>query len=240
MTGDAGTRTLRLAFVIMKPFTEQHLALFRRHMVEIIDMHFDLAEDELGKSEVEPDLRRALLDVPRHLFVPQNLIMMSYQDSPLPIGFDKTISQPFIGAVMIDLLDLQPEERVLEIGTGLGYQAAVMSEMDAEVFSVEVVEEFAEAAGARLAALGYDVKIRVGDGSRGWAEHAPYDAILVTAAAAEPPFELLAQLRPGGRMVLPLGGSEVQKLSVVTKRAGGNVEVREVMPVRFTQLELMA
>lgn len=240
MTGDAGTRTLRPAFVIMKPFTEQHLALFRRHMVEIIDMHFDLAEDELGKSEVEPDLRRALLDVPRHLFVPQNLIMMSYQDSPLPIGFDKTISQPFIGAVMIDLLDLQPEERVLEIGTGLGYQAAVMSEMDAEVFSVEVVEEFAEAAGARLAALGYDVKIRVGDGSRGWAEHAPYDAILVTAAAAEPPFELLAQLRPGGRMALPLGGSEVQKLSVVTKRAGGNVEVREVMPVRFTQLELMA
>ena len=224
----------------MKPLTEQHLAMFRRHMVEIIDMHFDLASDELGTDVIDPDLRRALMDVPRHLFVPANLAVMAYHDTPLPIGFDKTISQPFIGAVMIDLLDLQPEERVLEIGTGLGYQAAVMSEMDAEVFSVEVVEEFAEAAGARLAALGYDVKIRVGDGSRGWAEHAPYDAILVTAAAAEPPFELLAQLRPGGRMVLPLGGSEVQKLSVVTKRAGGNVEVREVMPVRFTQLELMA
>jgi len=224
----------------MKPFTEQHLALFRRHMVEIIDMHFDLASEELGESEVDPDLRRALMDVPRHLFVPQSLMLMSYQDSPLPIGFDKTISQPFIGAVMIELLDLQPGERVLEIGTGLGYQAAVMAEMGADVFSVEVVEEFAEAAGARLGALGYDVKIRVGDGSRGWAEHGPYDRILVTAAAEEPPFELLEQLRPGGRMVLPLGGTDVQKLSVVNKRADGNAEVREVMPVRFTQLELIA
>ncbi len=222
----------------MKPLTEQHLAIFRRHMVEIVDMHFDLASDEIGKGAPGSELRRALMDVPRHLFVPHNLAALAYQDGPLPIGFDKTISQPFIGALMLDLLDLQPGQRVLEIGTGLGYQAAVMAEMGCEVFSVEVVEEFAEAAEARFAALGYAVKVRVGDGSRGWDEHAPFDAILVTAAAPEPPFSLLGQLASAGRMVLPIGGADVQKLSVVEKKPGGLVEVREVMPVRFTQLEL--
>ena len=222
----------------MKPLTEQHLAIFRRHMVEIVEMHFDLASEEIGKDAPGAELRRALMDVPRHLFVPANLAALAYQDSPLPIGFDKTISQPFIGALMLDLLDLQPGQRVLEIGTGLGYQAAVMAEMGAEVFSVEVVEEFAEAAETRFAALGYAVQVRVGDGSRGWEEHAPYDAVLVTAAAPEPPFELLEQLRPGGRMVLPIGVGDVQKLSLVEKRADALAEVREVMPVRFTQLEL--
>ena len=207
-------------------------------MVEIVEMHFDLAGEEIGKDAPGAELRRALMDVPRHLFVPANLAALAYQDSPLPIGFDKTISQPFIGALMLDLLDLRPGQRVLEIGTGLGYQAAVMAEMGCEVFSVEVVEEFAEAAETRFAALGYAVQVRVGDGSRGWEEHAPYDAVLVTAAAPEPPFELLEQLRPGGRMVLPIGGADVQKLSLVEKRADALAEVREVMPVRFTQLEL--
>ena len=113
----------------MKPMTEHHLAILRRHMVEIIDLHYDLAEEELGKDELGPDLRRALIEVPRHLFVPQPLAAVAYQDSPLPIGFEKTLSQPFIGALMIDLLDLRPGQRVLEVGTGLGYQAAVMAEM---------------------------------------------------------------------------------------------------------------
>jgi protein-L-isoaspartate(D-aspartate) O-methyltransferase len=221
----------------MKPLTEQHLAMFRRHMVEIIDMHFDLAEEEIGKPAPDPGLRRALLDVPRHLFVPEALMLMSYQDTPLPIGFDKTVSQPFIGALMIDLLGVEPEARILEVGTGLGYQAAVMAEMGAELFSVEVVEEFAEAAKARLAALGYGVQIRVGDGSRGWVEHAPFDRILVTAAAAEPPAALVEQLSDSGRMVIPLGGQEVQQLSVVEKSAGGTT-TRAIMPVRFTQLEI--
>jgi protein-L-isoaspartate(D-aspartate) O-methyltransferase len=223
---------------MMKPLTEQHLAILRRHMVEIVEMNFDLLSDEIGKDALDPALRRALLEVPRHLFVPHNLAAIAYQDSPLPIGFDKTISQPFIGALMIDLLALEPGQRVLEVGTGLGYQAAVMAEMGCEVFSVEVVEEFAEAAEARFTALGYDVKVRVGDGSRGWEEHAPYDAILVTAAAAEPPFDLVAQLKPAGRMTIPLGGTDVQQLSVVEKTAGGLVEVRPTMPARFTQLEL--
>jgi protein-L-isoaspartate(D-aspartate) O-methyltransferase len=221
----------------MKPMTEQHLAILRRHMVEIIELHYDLAQDELGSRELSPALRRALIDVPRHLFVPHSIAALAYQDSPLPIGFEKTLSQPFIGALMLDLLELEPGQRVLEIGTGMGYQAAVMAEMGAQVFSVEVVEEFAEAALARFAALGHDVEVRTGDGSRGWAEHAPYDAVLVTAAADEAPQRLLEQLEIGGHMVIPLGGAEVQQLSVVTRDSLQSCSVRSIMPVRFTRLE---
>ena len=224
----------------MKPMTEEHLALFRRHMVEIIDMHFDLSGDETGTDTLNPQLRRALLDVPRHLFVPQNLMLMAYQDTPLPIGFDKTISQPFIGALMIELLEIEAGNRILEVGTGYGYQAALMAEMGAEVWSVEVVEEFAEGAQARFAALGHAVQVRVGDGSRGWPEHAPFDRILVTATAAEPPAALVEQLGPGGRMVIPLGGTDVQQLSVVCKDASGAAETRPIIPVRFTRLETAA
>jgi protein-L-isoaspartate(D-aspartate) O-methyltransferase len=221
----------------MKPLTEQHLSIYRRHMVEIIDMHYDLASEEVGRDALSPGLRRALLHVPRHMFVPEAMMLMSYQDTPLPIGFDKTVSQPFIGALMVDLLDIGSGSRVLEVGTGLGFQASVMSEMGAEVFSVEVVEEFAEAAIARFNAFGYHVEVRVGDGSRGWAEHAPYDAILVTAAAAEPPQSMIEQLKPGGRLVLPVGTDEVQQLTVVTKHDAGDVATRNIMPVRFTRLE---
>ena len=222
----------------MKPMTEQHLALFRRHMVEIIDMHFDLAGEEIGRDSPGPQLRRALMDVPRHLFVPQSLMLMSYQDTPLPIGFDKTISQPFIGALMLDLLDLQPETRVLEVGTGFGYQAAGRADRGAEVFSVEIVEECAEGARTRFGLLGYDIEVRVGDGSRGWLEHGPFDRILVTAAAEEVPAALVEQLEPGGRIVIPVGGKEVQQLSVIEKSATGGVQTREIMPVRFTELEV--
>lgn len=221
----------------MKPMTDAHLAVLRRHMVEVIDLHFDLAGDETGKDAPDPRLREALLDVPRHLFVPAQLAVVSYQDTPLPIGFDKTVSQPFIGALMLDLLGIEAGHRVLEVGTGLGYQSAVMAELGATVFSVEVVEEFAQAARLRLGTLGHDVEIRVGDGSRGWAEHAPFDRILVTAAAAEPPAALIEQLKISGRMVIPLGGKESQQLSVIEKMADGTTETRAVMPVRFTQLE---
>jgi protein-L-isoaspartate(D-aspartate) O-methyltransferase len=222
----------------MKPLDESHLAIFRRHMVEIVDMHFDLAEDEIGRDSPEPRLREALLEVPRHLFVPPQLVLAAYQDTPLPIGFDKTVSQPFIGALMIDLLDLEPGETVLEVGTGYGYQAALMATLGAEVYSVEIVEEFAAEARQRLAAFGYDhVSIREGDGSRGWSDHAPFDKILVTAAAPAPPPALIEQLRPGGRMVMPLGGKDVQQLSVVEKRLDSSLDTRAIMAVRFTQLE---
>jgi protein-L-isoaspartate(D-aspartate) O-methyltransferase len=203
-------------------------------------VHFDLASEEIGTDTIEGCLRDALLEVPRHLFVPPQLAAVAYQDTPLPIGFDKTVSQPFIGALMLDLLDLERGQRVLEVGTGLGYQAAVMAELGASVFSVEIVEEFAEGARLRLGSLGYDVEIRVGDGSRGWAEHAPFDRILVTAAAKAPPQALIDQLAEGGKMVIPVGEGDVQQLSVIEKDEHGIVETREVMAVRFTRLETMA
>lgn len=223
----------------MKLMTEDHLAILRRHMVEVIDMHFDLASDEIGRSRPGEPLRSALLTVPRHLFVPAQLAIVSYQDTPLPIGFDKTVSQPFIGALMLDLLDLAAGQSALEVGTGFGYQAALMTALGARVWSVEIVEEFAQAARIRLAELDHDVEIRVGDGSRGWAEHAPFDRILVTAAAREAPPALLAQLAPGGRMVVPVGGDDVQQMTLLTKDMAGNVESRPIMPVRFTRLETM-
>jgi protein-L-isoaspartate(D-aspartate) O-methyltransferase len=219
--------------------TEEHLAILRRHMVEVIDIHFDLAAEEIGKARAAERVRAAMTSVPRHLFVPPQYVIACYQDTPLPIGFDKTISQPFIGALMLDLLDLGAGQTVLEVGTGLGYQSAVMAAMGASVWSVEIVEEFAQAARLRLAEQEHDVDIRVGDGSRGWSDHAPFDRILVTAAAKEPPPALVEQLAPGGRMVVPLGGDDVQRLSVVTRGADGEATVRPILPVRFTQLETM-
>jgi protein-L-isoaspartate(D-aspartate) O-methyltransferase len=225
----------------MKPMGEEHLAILRRHMVEIVDMHFDLAAEEIGKREVEPRLRKALLRVQRHMFVPAPLAVAAYQDTPLPIGFDKTVSQPFIGALMIDLLGVETGQRVLEVGTGLGYQAALMAEMGAEVWSVEVVEEFANEARMRLMAFGYgDVQVRTGDGTRGWAEHAPFDRILVTAGTEMLPQALVDQLKPGGRIVVPLGGKDVQRLTVLTKGSDGELDARPVIPARFTQLESAA
>jgi len=222
----------------MKPMTDEHLAILRRHMVEMVDIHFDLASEEIGRESLSPGVRAAMLSVPRHLFVPGQLAILSYQDTPLPLGFDKTISQPFIGGLMIDLLGVEPGHRVLEVGTGFGYQAAVMTELGGSVWSVEIVEEFANEAKMRLDAAGYgSVAIRVGDGSRGWTDHAPFDRILVSAAAKEIPRALLDQLGPGGRIVIPLGAKdEAQQLSVAEKD-GDEIRTRDVMPVRFTQLE---
>lgn len=225
----------------MKPLTEQHLAIMRRHLVEIVDIEFDLLSDEIGKATLDERVRAVLLQVPRHLFVPEQIAAMAYQDTPLPIGFGKTISQPFIAALMIDLLALTPDDHVLEIGTGLGYQAAILASLAARVWSVEIVEEFASAAGFRLQQLGYtNVAIRVGDGSRGWAEHAPFDKILVTAAARQVPKALLDQLKPSGRLVMPVGDTETQQLTVVERKSDGELVAREVIPARFTELETMS
>ncbi len=221
----------------MKPMTEAHLAILRRHMVEIIDMHFDLAEDEIGRHQPSPRLRQALLETPRHLFVPAQLAAAAYQDSPLPIGFDKTVSQPFVAALMLELLQVEPGQRVLEVGTGLGYQAALMAAMGATIFSVEIVEEFGQAARLNLASIDHDVEIRIGDGSRGWAEHSPFDRILVTAASGSPPQPLLDQLAPGGLMVIPVGSEDVQQLSQISRRDDGTFGIRSILPVRFTRLE---
>jgi protein-L-isoaspartate(D-aspartate) O-methyltransferase len=222
----------------MKTMNEGHFAILRRHMVEVIGIHTDLVSDELGKEALDTRVMAAMLQVPRHLFVRDVLAHLAYQDMPLPIGFEKTISQPFITALMTDLLAPERHEAVLEIGTGLGYQAAILAELAGRVRTVEVVEEFATEAELRLNELGYNrVGIRIGDGSRGWGEHAPYDKILVTAAAEQPPPALLEQLRPGGRMVLPMGLGDAQQLTVVQKNAEGRFSFREVLPVRFSRLE---
>src|SRR5215208_5757676 len=153
----------------MKPMTEEHLAVLRRHMVEVIQIHFDLMGDEIGKDRLNERVAAAMLRVQRHLFVPASLAAIAYHDSPLPIGFDKTISQPFISALMTDLLDPQPHETVLEIGTGLGYQTAVLAQLCRRVWTIDVVEEFVAHAEIRLQALGYgNIAVRVGDGSKGW------------------------------------------------------------------------
>jgi protein-L-isoaspartate(D-aspartate) O-methyltransferase len=217
---------------------EKHFAILRRHMVEVIGIYVDLAADELGKPALDERVMAAIGRVPRHTFVPAPLAPYAYHDSPLPIGFDKTISQPFIVAVMTDLLEPRPEDVVLEVGTGLGYQAAVLSQLVDRVWSVEIIEELAAEAEERLRQLGCgNVGLRIGDGALGWADHAPYDKIIVTSAAEQVPPALTQQLKPGGRMVLPTGPSEGQKLTVVEKDGAGRTRLRELMSVRFGLLE---
>lgn len=223
----------------MKPLTEAHLTILRRHMVEVIDMEYDLTAAETGLASPDPRLREALLAVPRHRFAPDEIARFAYRDQPLPIGFAKTISQPFMSALMIDLLELRPGERVLEVGTGLGYQTALLSSLAAQVWTVDVVEEFVLEAVQRLGALALtNITLRVGDGSRGWADAAPFDAILVSAAASELPAALASQLAIGGRMVLPLTGKHgKQALARVRRTAADAVTIAEIMPVQFTALE---
>jgi protein-L-isoaspartate(D-aspartate) O-methyltransferase len=224
----------------MKPLTDRHLAILRRHMVELIEIHAELSADELGKDKLAERVMAAMKRVPRHMFVPAAVAAYAYQDTPLPIGFDKTISQPFIVALMTDLLDPQPDSVALEIGTGLGYQTAILAELVGHVWSVEIVEEFARHAEALFRKLHVsNVDIRVGDGSRGWREHGPFDKVLVSVAASRPPPSLLDQLKPGGRIVLPVGPKDSQVLTVIDKDAAGELTTRELIPVRFSQLETM-
>ncbi len=223
----------------MKPMEEQHFAILRRHMVEVIAIHADLMSDELGHVGLDRRVLAAMERVPRHHFIPLELAAVAYHDGPLPIGFDKTISQPFICALMTHLLAPEPDQVVLEVGTGLGYQAAVLAELVAQVWSVEIVEELAGEAQSRLRRLGTSrVGIRIGDGSRGWAEHAPYDRIMVTAAG-RPPADGAPGPAAAGRpsLVMPLGPDQAQILTVIDKDAGGTLHAREILPVRFSRLE---
>ena len=222
----------------MKALREEHLAVFRRHMVDVIAIHADLSSEERGAAVLDSRVLEVMREVPRHRFVPAPLAPLAYQDSPLPIGFDKTVSQPFIVALMTDLLALEPQDRVLEVGTGLGYQTAILSKLAAQVWTVEIVEEFAAEAESRLRDLGYtNVTLRTGDGSRGWKDHAPFDKILVAAAAERPPTALLEQLRPGGRLVMPAGPTERQHVTVFEKEASGFIRERQTIPARFGELE---
>jgi len=181
---------------------------------------------------------QAMLTVPRHLFVRSQDIPRAYGDYPLPIGYGQTISQPYIVALMTELLEVQPQHTVLEVGTGSGYQAAVLSHLAASVYSVEIVRPLAERAAKRLAQLGYkNVHTRVADGYYGWKEHAPFDRIIVTCAATLVPPPLIQQLRPGGRMCIPVGGQyTVQHLVLIDKSEKGRITMRKTLPVRFVPL----
>ncbi|MFQ5785086.1 MAG: protein-L-isoaspartate(D-aspartate) O-methyltransferase [Alphaproteobacteria bacterium] len=216
---------------------DEHFAALRREMIEIIAVHTVLAGDQTGRRVLGDRVIEAMGRVPRHEFVPVELRAFAYNDHPLPIGYDKTISQPFMVALMTDLLDIREGESVLEVGTGLGYQAAVLAEIAARVYSIEIIEELAEEAGRRLKTLGYaNVEIRLGDGSRGWPEFAPFDKVIVTAAPELIPPLLLAQLASGGRMIIPAGIADDQKLMLVEKGADDKIRTRELLPVRFTPL----
>jgi len=212
--------------------------LLRDQMVEEIVAHASGAGIGGGADPgIDPRVLGAMGRIPRHEFVPLEVQPYAYVDSPLPIGFGKTISQPFINALMTALLDPQPTDAVLEIGTGMGYQAALLAELAGTVYTVEIIDELAAQGKARLMRLGYrNVRTRVGDGSRGWVEHAPFDKIMVTAAPDLIPASLIHQLKPGGRMVIPAGIADAQQLMVVDKGADGRVRTREVLAVRFSEL----
>jgi protein-L-isoaspartate(D-aspartate) O-methyltransferase len=182
----------------------------------------------------DPHVLRAMRTVPRHRFVPESQRASAYEDRPLPIGHQQTISQPYIVALMSELADLKPGDRVLEVGTGSGYQAAVLAEMGVEVFSIEIVEPLAKQAAATLKELGYAVTVRHGDGYAGWPEQAPFDAILVTAAPPHIPEPLEAQLALGGRLVIPVG-QHFQSLVRVTRTEKG-LRKQKVLPVRFVPM----
>ena len=212
-------------------------AELRREMVEQIARHAQMAARETGKAALSEKVMDVMKAVPRHEFVPVELRAFAYTDSPLPIGYDKTISQPFIVALMTDLLDLHPTDRVLDIGTGLGYQAAILAKLVERVYTMEILEELADGARRRLTEQGsVNVELRVGDGSKGWSEHAPFDKILVAAAPDLIPTPLLAQLKPGGKMVIPAGIEDAQQLMLVQKNEKGQLNVEEILPVRFSSL----
>ena len=184
----------------------------------------------------DPRVLAAMRKVPRHLFVDPAQRAQAYEDHPLPIPGNQTISQPYIVALMTELLELRPEERVLEIGTGSGYQSAVLGELAREVYTIEIVPELARSAAARLKELNYrNVTVREGDGYRGWPEHAPFDAIIVTAAPERIPEPLVDQLAPGGVMVIPVGGF-FQELKMFRKSADGRVTEKDILPVRFVPM----
>ena len=221
----------------MSDADEQSFAKYRQAMVTLIALHASLCPDQIGKDRLADRVMEAMASVPRHHFVPAEFQQWAYEDMPLPIGCGKTISQPFMVALMTDLLAIEEHDKVLEVGTGLGYQAAILAELAEQVFSVELIEELAKEGERRLRAAGYDnVQLRLGDGYRGWTEHAPFDKIIVTAAPELIPQGLLEQLKPGGRMVLPVGVEDEQKLVLVEKGKNRQVRTRELIAVRFSQL----
>ncbi len=216
--------------VVADEYTQQ-----RQQMVTVIEDDVHIAEKYINKESFNEIVMQAMNTVPRHEFVPENMRSMAYENRPLPIGFGQTISQPYIVALMTDLLQPQPDHHVLEIGTGSGYQAAVLSQLVSQVYSIEIIEQLGKSSTQLLTRLAYDnIETRIADGYNGWPQHAPFDSIIVTAAISHIPPPLVQQLKKGGRMVIPVGTRfQTQYLTLVEKDKQGKITTRQLLPVIF-------
>jgi protein-L-isoaspartate(D-aspartate) O-methyltransferase len=210
-----------------------------KYLLDSIDDEYIYTQGMTGKSNLDPVVRDAIANTPREQFVPKAYLDSAFDNRPLPIGYEQTISQPYIVALMTDLLSLKQDDIVLEIGTGSGYQTAILSQLCKQVFTIEYVAELADIAKARLKKQGYEnIESICGNGFDGWPEHAPYDGIIVTAAATRIPQPLIDQLKPGGRMIIPVGSPyQYQELILVTKGEKGEIEQKAVLGVAFVPLQ---
>jgi protein-L-isoaspartate(D-aspartate) O-methyltransferase len=214
------------------------LEALREDMLAVIAAGAFALRNTIGKSAFDERVMTAMGKVPRHEFVPIELRPYAYANVPLPIGLGKTISQPFIVALMTDLLDINADDSVLEIGTGLGYQAAILAQLALKVYSVEIIEELSQKAKRRLREQDCsNVELKIADGYHGWSEHAPFDKVIVTAAPDLIPPPLIHQLKAGGKMVIPAGLPHTQQLILAEKLANGRMAMKEILPVRFSLLE---
>lgn len=223
---------------VMNVFAKDKFEEQRREMVDVIKQMVSVTESFTGESSLDKQVVEAMLAVPRHEFVPAKIKKYAYENNALPISHDQTISQPYIVALMTELAEVSSGSVVLEVGTGSGYQAAVLAEIVEHVYSIEIVEPLGLEAKALLQNLDYNnVTVKIGDGYYGWPEYAPFDAILVTAAAPQIPEQLIQQLKPGGRLVIPVGEQgKAQSLRVLQKGIDGEISQRDVLPVAFVPL----
>ena len=217
---------------------DDRFAVQRQEMVREIRQNVEDTSVYIGRQALNERVMTVMGTVPRHEFVRPSTQSSAYENRPLPIGYGQTISQPYIVALMTDLVDPQDQDTVLEIGTGSGYQAAILSELVKKVYTIEIVEALGRSASKRLQALGYNnIETRIGDGYYGWPERGPFDAIVVTAASSHIPPPLVQQIKPGGVMLIPVGSQfQVQQLTLVTKDEKGSVTTRQILPVRFVPL----
>ena len=217
---------------------ENDYARQRENMINEIEADVRATKRYLKKEVLDSRVMDAMNSVPRHLLVPDKLRPYAYLNKPLPIGYGQTISQPYIVAIMTDLINPRPEHKILEIGTGSGYQAAILSKLVQQVYTIEIIEELGERAKVDLHKLGYNnIQVRIGDGYYGWEKYAPFDGIVVTAATSHIPPPLIQQLNPGGRMIIPVGSRFLtQQLLMITKSDKGNITTQQILPVRFVPL----
>ncbi len=210
----------------------------RADMIRAIEGDVQATSVYLQKETLDPQVLNAMRTVPRHALVPKDVRSKAYLNRPLPIGYGQTISQPYIVAIMTDLINPQPDDKVLEVGTGSGYQAAILSRVVAQVYTMEIIEALGQRGRADLQTLGYgNIEVRIGDGYYGWEQHAPFDSIVVTAAASHVPPPLIQQLKPGGRMIIPVGSRFLtQQLLLIDKNQDGQITTRQILPVQFVPL----